>query len=79
MNGGFAGFGQNRASSAELQAEFFHACFAVLGHVAKAKGHVTKEEIRVASAIMDRMGLLGESRLQAQNAFREVKEDNFPL
>ncbi|WP_318499701.1 co-chaperone DjlA [Photobacterium leiognathi] len=79
MNGGFAGFGQNRTSSVEQQAAFFHACFAVMGHVAKAKGRVTKEEIRVASAIMDRMGLQGESRLQAQNAFREGKEDNFPL
>ncbi len=79
MNGGFAGFGQNRTSSAEQQAAFFHACFAVMGHAAKAKGRVTKEEIRDASAIMDRMGLQGESRLQAQNAFREGKEDNFPV
>jgi DnaJ like chaperone protein len=77
--GGFGGFGTNRANSEERQAEFFYAGFAVMGHMAKAKGHVTEEEIRVASAIMDRMNLHGEARIQAQNAFREGKEDAFPL
>ncbi|OAN19006.1 molecular chaperone DjlA [Photobacterium jeanii] len=77
--GGFGGFGGSQASQAERQAEFFHAGFAVMGHIAKAKGRVTQEEIRVASAIMDRMGLHGESRRQAQNAFREGKSDDFPL
>lgn len=78
-HGGFAGFGSHGASSAAQQAAFFHACFAVMGHIAKASGHVTKEEIRVASELMDRMGLQGESRRQAQNAFREGKEEHFPL
>ncbi|MCD9479980.1 co-chaperone DjlA [Photobacterium phosphoreum] len=79
MNGGFSGFGGKNATNAERQAEFFNACFATMGHMAKAKGRVTENEIRVASTIMDRMGLQGESRRQAQNAFREGKEDNFPL
>ncbi|WP_064606001.1 co-chaperone DjlA [Photobacterium sp. J15] len=73
------GFGAGRASNAERQAEFFHAGFAVMGHLAKSKGRVTEEEIRVASAIMDQMGLHGESRRQAQNAFRDGKEEDFPL
>lgn len=77
--GGFGNFGAGRASSAERQAEFFYAGFAVMGHMAKSKGRVTAEEIRVASAIMDRMNLHGESRRQAQNAFREGKEEDFPL
>ncbi|KXI21523.1 co-chaperone DjlA [Photobacterium sanguinicancri] len=77
--GGFGGFGGNRANQAERQADFFHAGFAVMGHMAKAKGRVTQEEIRVATAIMERMGLQGESRRQAQNAFREGKNDDFPL
>ncbi|MEC6833778.1 co-chaperone DjlA [Photobacterium toruni] len=79
MNGGFGGFGGKNATNAERQAEFFNACFATMGHMAKAKGRVTENEIRVASTIMDRMGLQGESRRQAQNAFREGKEDDFPL
>lgn len=77
--GGFGDFGGSQASQAERQADFFHAGFAVMGHVAKAKGRVTQEEIRVATAIMERMGLQGESRRQAQNAFREGKNDDFPL
>lgn len=79
MNGGFSGFGGKNATNAERQAEFFNACFATMGHMAKAKGRVTENEIRVASTIMDRMGLQGESRRQAQDAFRDGKEDNFPL
>ncbi|PSU67561.1 co-chaperone DjlA [Photobacterium phosphoreum] len=79
MNGGFGGFGGKNATNAERQAEFFYTCFATMGHMAKAKGRVTESEIRVANTIMDRMGLQGESRRQAQNAFREGKEDNFPL
>jgi DnaJ like chaperone protein len=79
-----AGF---RASSAfsggpsqqERQAEFFKAAFAVMGHLAKAKGQVTKEEIQLASAMMDRMRLHGEQRRAAQDAFREGKSADFPL
>ncbi|PSW00863.1 co-chaperone DjlA [Photobacterium lipolyticum] len=77
--GGFSGFGSHQANSAERQAEFFYAGFAVMGHMAKSKGRVTEDEIRVASAIMDRMGLHGESRRQAQNAFREGKDEGFLL
>lgn len=77
--GSFGGFGRGQAANSERQAQFFHAAFAVMGHVAKAKGRVTADEIRVASAIMDRMGLQGEPRRQAQEAFREGKEDDFPL
>ncbi|WP_165312349.1 co-chaperone DjlA [Vibrio ziniensis] len=66
-------------SQAERQEEFFKAAFSVMGHVAKAKGKVTKEEIQLASIMMDRMSLHGEQRLAAQNAFRDGKDANFPL
>ncbi|UJF19575.1 co-chaperone DjlA [Vibrio sp. SS-MA-C1-2] len=72
-------FGQGRGDQQARQSAFFTATFAVMGHVAKAKGHVTQDEIRVASTIMDRMRLQGESRQQAQEAFREGKSDDFPL
>jgi len=79
-----AGFRASSAFSggpnqAERQAEFFKAGFAVMGHVAKAKGQVTKEEIQLASTMMDRMNLHGEQRKAAQNAFREGKSADFPL
>lgn len=49
-----------------------------MGHVAKAKGQVTREEIQLATAMMVRMSLHGEQRKAAQEAFREGKERDFP-
>ncbi|PKF78640.1 co-chaperone DjlA [Vibrio sp. vnigr-6D03] len=76
-SGGPKGFGG--PSQAEKQAEFFKSAFAVMGHVAKAKGQVTKEEIQLASAMMERMSLHGEQRTAAQEAFRSGKSADFPL
>ncbi|MGF1721481.1 co-chaperone DjlA [Vibrio kyushuensis] len=66
-------------SQTERQNEFFKAAFAVMGHVAKAKGQVTAQEIQLATTMMERMNLHGEQRRAAQNAFREGKESGFPL
>ncbi|OEE70949.1 molecular chaperone DjlA [Enterovibrio norvegicus FF-33] len=74
FGGGFRG-----ADQQVRQQAYFHATFSVMGHVAKAKGQVTQNEIRLASVLMDRMGLQGEARRHAQDAFREGKESNFPL
>ncbi len=73
-----SGFGSG-PSQQERQNEFFKAAFSVMGHVAKAKGNVTREEIQLASALMERMNLFGEQRRAAQDAFREGKESDFPL
>ncbi|MEF1289030.1 co-chaperone DjlA [Vibrio sp. M260118] len=73
-----SGFGSGPSQS-ERQEEFFKAAFAVMGHVAKAKGQVTREEIQLASVMMDRMNLHGDQRKAAQDAFREGKESDFPL
>lgn len=75
FNSGFGG----GPSQTERQEEFFKAAFAVMGHVAKAKGQVTREEIQLATMMMDRMNLHGEQRRSAQEAFREGKESGFPL
>ncbi|WP_047046355.1 co-chaperone DjlA [Vibrio mexicanus] len=66
-------------SQAEMQQEFFKSAFAVMGHVAKAKGQVTKQEIELATTMMERMNLHGEHKVAAQNAFREGKDSGFPL
>ncbi len=79
FGGGMGGFGARTANQQAKQAAFFRNAFAVMGHVAKAKGHVTEQEIRVATLFMDRMGLRDEARRQAQAAFREGKESGFPL
>ena len=69
----------NGANQQERQSEFFKSAFAVMGHVAKAKGQVTREEIELASTMMERMNLHGEQRRAAQEAFREGKQSDFPL
>ena len=75
------GFGRFFVSQEEVQnqAIFFHALFSVLGHIAKADGRVTQEEIQVASNLMAQMKLEGEIREEAQHAFREGKAADFPL
>ncbi len=63
----------------ENQQAYFHATFSVMGHIAKAKGQVTQNEIRLAMILMDRMALDTFARRKAQDAFREGKTANFPL
>ena len=67
------------ASQQQRQSLFFSTTFEVMGHLTKSKGHVTKADIHVATLLMDRMGLHGESRLAAQQAFRVGKENGYPL
>ncbi|WP_435275807.1 co-chaperone DjlA [Psychrobium sp. nBUS_13] len=76
--GGFTKFFMNKDSFAN-QAVFFHAVFSVYGHIAKASGQVTPQEISAASGLMDKMGLTGDKRKEAQAAFSEGKSNDFPL
>ena len=61
------------------QAAFFTATFGVMGHIAKADGRVSPEEIRLAGAVMDQLGMRGEMRAAAQRLFNEGKAPDFPL
>ncbi|EKE75733.1 co-chaperone DjlA [Gallaecimonas xiamenensis] len=76
-----AGFGKHwhRLDEAGREQLFFHTSFAVMGHLAKAKGRVREEDIHAASALMDRLHLSGEKRRAAQEAFREGKAAGYPL
>jgi len=76
--GGFAKFFVNKSSFTQ-QAVFFDAVFSVYGHIAKASGTVTPQEIQAASMLMDKMGLRGERRSEAQRAFSDGKSNDFPL
>ncbi|MFP3019164.1 MAG: co-chaperone DjlA [Arsenophonus sp.] len=58
---------------------FFISTFQVLGHLSKAKGRITEIDIKLATNIMERMQLHGDTRILAQNAFGRGKEKNFPL
>lgn len=70
---GIIGKGANR------QALFFNTTFAVMGHVAKASGQVTENDIRIATMLMDQMQLEGEARKEAQKAFNEGKASDFDV
>jgi DnaJ like chaperone protein len=61
------------------QTAFFTATFAVMGHLAKADGRVSPDEIHMASGAMDRMGLGPQHRRTAQALFREGKGADFSL
>ncbi len=66
-------------SDTDRQAAFFYSTFSVMGYIAKANGRVTQHEIAFAKAYMDKLGLKGELRQQAQEAFRDGKTTGFPL
>lgn len=61
------------------QSLFTQTTFAVLGHIAKAKGRVTEEDIHLARALMTRLKLDEAHQQLAQKAFTLGKESNFPL
>jgi len=76
--GGFSRYFVNKNSFTN-QAVFFHAVFSVYGHIAKASGQVTPQEIHAASILMDNMGLTGDKRKEAQAAFSQGKAGDFAL
>ena len=61
------------------QAAFFSATFGVMGYISKADGRVSQEEIRLAGAVMDQLGLRGEMRAAAQSLFNAGRAPDFPL
>ena len=61
------------------QTAFFTATFAVMGHLAKADGLVTHDEIRLAARVMDEMQLSDTHRRLAQRLFREGRSPDFPV
>ncbi len=65
---------QNRS-----QAAFFTATFSVMGHLCKADGRVTPDEISNARVIMSQMSLSPAQTDAAIALFNEGKKDGFPL
>jgi DnaJ like chaperone protein len=71
--------GAGRGDQERVQAAFFTTTFSVMGHVAKADGHVSTQEISAAKNIMTQMQLSAEQRKAAIRFFDQGKLDNFPL
>ena len=62
-----------------VQQAFFTATFSVMGHMAKADGRVTDDEIAMARHVMAQMQLNQEQQKVAINLFNEGKQADFPL
>ncbi|HIF50571.1 MAG TPA: co-chaperone DjlA [Thiotrichaceae bacterium] len=72
---GQSGFGRQERA----QTMFYTATFSVMGHVCKADGQVTADEIALAKQVMQQMDMDAEQRKGAINLFNEGKKDSFPL
>ena len=72
--GGWTAYDSSRAQEA-----FFTATFTVMGHVAKADGHVSEDEIRAARAVMVHLNLSPEQQRQAIELFNRGKQADFDL
>jgi DnaJ like chaperone protein len=71
--------GAPAASPAQVQEAFFRATFQAMGHLAKADGRVSEDEIRAARAMMSEFRL-GEREVQlAIELFTQGKSREFPL
>lgn len=62
-----------------IQTAFFTATFSVMGHIAKADGRVSRDEIRAAEQVMNSMNLSPDLRRAAIELFNQGKQPDFPL
>ncbi|MDZ7786616.1 MAG: co-chaperone DjlA [Halofilum sp. (in: g-proteobacteria)] len=67
------------ARQERVQAAFFTATFSVMGHLAKADGRVSANEIGLAEAVMRQMNLNAEQRRAAIRLFNQGKAADFDL
>ncbi len=70
--------GENNAESAvdNSKLAFFTATFWVMGHIAKADGRVTKDEVDMARDVMRQWELDSEDREFARSLFRQGRDDS---
>lgn len=72
------GFGR-AADPRTVQETFFRATFQVMGHIAKADGRVSEQEIRAARAVMSQFRLTEPEVRLAIDLFTAGKSSEFPL
>ena len=75
----YAGLTFGRSHRERTQDTFFAATFSVMGCLAKADGHVSEHEIRLAEKVMTRMELTPTMRAKAIQYFTEGKQPGFAL
>ena len=64
-------------NKSEIQQVFFKTVFSLLGHIAKADGHVSQEEIQAARMVMQQMRLDEAQSKRAIEYFTEGKQVEF--
>jgi DnaJ like chaperone protein len=64
---------------AQVNALFFPTTFRVMGHIAKADGHVSEQEIASARGVMHALHLNPAQMLSAMGYFNEGKQPGFDL
>lgn len=62
-----------------IQSAFFAAAFSVMGHIAKADGHVSEDEIAMARSVMQQMSLDQTQTRVAMDLFNQGKQPGFDL
>jgi len=70
---------RTRSAPRTLSDAFFRATFQAMGHVAKADGRVTVQEIDAARDAMRRFSLSDADRRRAMDLYTEGKQPDFPL
>ena len=71
--------GSGASGQERIQAAFFTATFSVMGHIAKADGRVTADEIALARAVMRDMALNTAQTRVARDLFNQGKQSDFDL
>jgi DnaJ like chaperone protein len=62
-----------------VQTAFFTSLFSVMGHIAKADGRVSENEVELARSVMHRMNLNPQMREAAIRLFNQGKQPEFSL
>jgi len=74
------GFGQPSAEALEhVQAVFFKTVFSLMGHLAKADGRVSEEEVAHTEAFMAQLGMTADHRREAIALFQNGAATDFSL
>lgn len=71
--------GHHAGDQERVQAAFFTATFAVMGHIAKADGEVSRAEIALAKQMMNHLRLDNAQRKLAESLFNQGKQPGFDL
>ena len=61
----------------QVQQVFFETTFSVMGHIAKADGRVSEQEIAMARQVMGRLGLDADAQRRAIELFNRGKQPDF--